>query len=208
MAGPAVGTVPRSVVTRALPASDSEQDSSEEAKTLLLRFAQGEPDAVNMVYRRHVASVGRVIARMGGGSPEEVEDLVQATFLEAIRGAHRFHGATSVRGWLVGIALNLTRMHRRTMGRERRRYTLLDPSPEPAPSSEQLYVAEEDRQRLAEAIGELPDLQREALILCEIEGLSAKEVSALLGAPPATIWRRVHDARTTLKKLLGVGGAS
>lgn len=177
----------------------------EESRSLLRRFAAGEAAAVSEVYGRHVASVSRLITRMGGGSPEEVEDLVQATFLEAIRGAARFHGSTSVRGWLVGIALNLTRMHRRTMGRERRRYALLDPSPEPSPSSEQLYATEEDRARLLEAIDELPELQREALILCEIEGLPAKEVSVLLGAPPATIWRRVHDARQTLRSRMGEG---
>lgn len=176
--------------------------SPEESRALLLRFAAGEPAAVEEVYRRHVGSVSRVVARMGGGSSEEVEDLVQATFLEALRGAPRYQGSTSVRGWLVGIALNLTRMHRRSMGRERRRHALLDPSPEPAPSSETVFCGEETRAELAKAIAELPELQREALVLCELEELSAKEVSAMLGAPPATIWRRVHDARMTLRRLL------
>ncbi|MCC6644984.1 MAG: sigma-70 family RNA polymerase sigma factor [Polyangiaceae bacterium] len=173
-----------------------------EARALLGRFAAAEPAAVAEVYRANVASVSRVVARTGGGSREEVEDLVQATFLEALRGAERFQGSTSVRAWLVGIAMNLTRMHRRSMGRERRRRALFDPSPDPAPSSEARFCDEEARARLLVAIDALPDLQREALVLCELEEMSAKEVSALLGAPPSTIWRRVHDARVTLRRLL------
>lgn len=140
---------------------------------------------------------------MGAGSRADVEDVVQTTFLEAIRGAHRFEGKTSVRGWLVAIALNQTRLHRRTEGRTRRKLEEVG-AMEPAPQDRELcLVRTAELRRVEVALRALPELQREALVLSEIEGLPAKEIALLVGAPTATIWRRVHDARKTLRRLLG-----
>lgn len=174
---------------------------------LLRRFAQGEPSAVTEVYQRHVQLLSRVCARMGAGSPADVEDIVQTTFLEAIRSAPSFEGRSSLRGWLVAIALNQTRLHRRTEGRARRKLAeaaSIADSHEQYSEDRELALQRAERVRRVEAaMMQLPELQREALILSEIEGLPAKEVATMLDAPPATIWRRVHDARKSLRRLLG-----
>jgi RNA polymerase sigma-70 factor (ECF subfamily) len=68
---------------------------------------------------------------------------------------------------------------------------------------ELVHVRAEEMRRVEAALAGLPELQREALVLSEIEGLPAKEIAELLGAPAATIWRRVHDARKSLRRLLG-----
>lgn len=139
---------------------------------------------------------------MGAGSPADVEDVVQTTFLEAIRGAKRFEGKTSLRGWLVAIALNQTRLHRRSEGRKRKKLQQIALVEVPPEDRELWFIRSQEVRRLEAALQELPELQREALVLSEIEGLPAKEISQMVGAPPATIWRRVHDARKSLRRLL------
>lgn len=170
---------------------------------LLGQFARAEPAAISALYRAHAPLLARVCARMGAGSPADVEDVVQTTFLEAIRGASRFEGKTSLRGWLVSIALNQTRLHRRAEGRARKKLQQVSLVVPPPVDQEQWFVRSQEVRRLEVALQQLPELQREALVLSEIEGLPAKEIAVLVGAPPATIWRRVHDARASLRRLLG-----
>jgi RNA polymerase sigma-70 factor (ECF subfamily) len=170
---------------------------------LLARFAKGDPKAISALYREHAGLLARVCSRMGAGSPADVEDVVQTTFLEAIRGAHRFEGKSSFRGWLVAIALNQTRLHRRSEGRARRKLEQIAHVQPAHEDRELVHVRAEEMRRVEAALAGLPELQREALVLSEIEGLPAKEIAELLGAPAATIWRRVHDARKSLRRLLG-----
>lgn len=183
----------------AAPCAD---ESGDAARDLLRAFAAGDPTAVSTVYRQHADLVARVVAHFGAGGAADVEDVVQVTFLEAVRSASRFKGQTSLRGWLVSIALNQTRMHRRREGRLRKRMILFGAEEQAQSAVDEVHMADEDVARLRAALAKLPELQREAIVLCEIEGLPAKEVSALLGAPAATIWRRVHDAKKSLRRLL------
>ena len=163
----------------------------------------GLPAAVSALYRQHAPLLARICSRMGAGSRADVEDVVQTTFLEAIRGAGRFEGKTSLRGWLVAIALNQTRLHRRSEGRTRKKLHQVALVEAPPGDREVWFIRSQEVRRLEGALQHLPELQREALVLSEIEGLPAKEIAVLVGAPPATIWRRVHDARKSLRRLLG-----
>lgn len=185
------------------PAKPDSPEADVPSTELLGQFARAEPATISALYRAHAPLLARVCARMGAGSPADVEDVVQTTFLEAIRGANRFEGKTSLRGWLVSIALNQTRLHRRTEGRARRKLAQVSLVDTPTDDREMWFVRSQEVRRLEAALQELPELQREALVLSEIEGLPAKEIAALVGAPPATIWRRVHDARKSLRRLLG-----
>jgi RNA polymerase sigma-70 factor, ECF subfamily len=198
---PRLVSLPGAIAPEA-PSADADSDAG-----LLRRFALGDPTAVNEVYQRHARLLARVCARMGAGSAADVEDVVQTTFLEAIRSAKTFQGRSSLRGWLVAIALNQTRLHRRTEGRARRKLAeaaSLAVAHSQSGDDRELALQRAERVRRVEAaLLELPDLQREALVLSEIEGLPAKEIAVLLDAPAATIWRRVHDARKSLRRLLG-----
>jgi RNA polymerase sigma-70 factor, ECF subfamily len=198
---------PRLVSSPGAVAQESSNSDPDSDAALLRAFALGEPAAVGEVYQRHARLLARVCARMGAGSPADVEDVVQTTFLEAIRSAKSFQGRSSLRGWLVAIALNQTRLHRRTEGRARRKLAEAACIAEThGQNSEDRELALQRAERIRHveaALQELPDLQREALVLSEIEGLPAKEIAVLLDAPPATIWRRVHDARKSLRRILG-----
>jgi RNA polymerase sigma-70 factor (ECF subfamily) len=131
-----------------------------------------------------------------------VEDVVQATFLDAIRVAPGFRGECSMRTWLASIAVNHTRMLFRGRARARKSLSLVAASVETETATASTLEHDQQTARLRAALARLPELQREALVLCELEELPGKEVAAMLGAPVATIWRRVHDAKVSLKRLL------
>ena len=174
----------------------------QQERALLAAFAAGEADAVARVYRDNVRLVARVIARMGV-TGSDVDDLIQTTFLEAVRMAPTFEGRSSLRGWLVAIALNQTRSALRATIRARRGAEQLHASPPPpVEGADATFSRARELDALRDALAKLPELQREAIVLCELEGLPAKEVSALLGVPAATVWRRVHDAKVSLRKLM------
>lgn len=168
---------------------------------LLASVRRGDPDALRRLHAAHAATVARVIARMGFRA-DEVDDLVQATFLELCARPQAFEGRGSVRAYLVGIALNQTRtwIRSRVRGRVALRRVAADEAHVP-PASVEAERAE-DVDRLRAAMAKLSDTQREALVLCEIDGLPGKDVAALLGVPVSTVWRRIHDAKITLRRLL------
>lgn len=177
-----------------------------EDETLLVAgFARGDRSAFVQIYRQHAPLIGRVLARMGIDDAD-LEDLVQTTFLEALSGAAQFEGRSSVRGWLLGIALNQARNHIRSRVRGRQNAPQLALLASPASqSAEALLSGSQQLDRLQRALERLPPLQREAIVVCELGELSAKDASALLGAPPGTLWRRLHDAKKALRKLLEEG---
>lgn len=172
-------------------------DETELARAL----AHGEKDAVVAVYRQNVNVVTRVLVRMGIDRTD-TEDLIQTTFLEVIRTASAFERRSSIRSWIVGIALNHARNYVRSRVRSRKYSALIVASPEDtSPEPHELLVGAQSLDRLQQALDELPPLQREAIILCEIEEFPAKEVSQITGAPASTIWRRVHDAKRSLRAI-------
>jgi RNA polymerase sigma-70 factor (ECF subfamily) len=167
-------------------------------------FARGEADAVREMFRAHGAVVARVVARMGV-APADVEDVVQTTFLDAMRSAGQFRGDCSVRTWLASIAVNHARMLFRGRARAKRSFALVAASAETTVEPSFAHEDQQETARLRAALDRLPELQREALVLCELEELPGKEVAAMLGVPVATIWRRVHDAKVSLRRLLTEG---
>lgn len=169
---------------------------------MLAAIARGDQAAFVAFYREHAPLVARVGGRMGLDSAD-VEDLVQTTFVEVLAAAARFEGRSSLRSWVVGIALNQARNAIRARVTARSHAPgVRAASPDVSESAEGLLEQAEQLDRLRQAILELPAIQREALALCELQELPAREVSALLGVPAGTLWRRLHDARATLRQRL------
>jgi len=176
--------------------------TEEQLIPLLVRRDQ---QAFLRVYREHAPLIARMLVRMGIGS-QDIEDAVQTTFVEAMASVGRFEGRASIRGWLLSVALNQARNHIRARIRARTNAPLLaEVAPQGDPGAEDALSGAQQMDRLQRALDRLPELQREALVLCELSELPAREVSALLGVPAGTVWRRVHDAKTTLRKLLTEG---
>lgn len=172
---------------------------------LLGACAAGDRDALGALYDRHQAVLWRFLTRLLGPGTPEVDDLVQATFLEVWRSAPRFRGDAAVRTWILGIGQNLARKQMRDRGRRR---AALDRLGELAESSVTPEGRWQDRllvERMQVALQTLSPELRSAFVLCDVEGLKGVEAARVLSVRPGTLWRRLHDARKRLRRALEGG---
>lgn len=124
------------------------------------------------------------------GSAGEEEDLVQETYLRALRSFPSYRGEAPVRAWLLSIARNVCADHVRRRTRQRR---LADRLASVA-ASDTAPAAEMAHDLLATL---LPD-QREAFELTQVVGLSYAEAADTIGCPIGTVRSRVARARVAL----------
>jgi RNA polymerase sigma factor (sigma-70 family) len=142
------------------------------------------------------------LARWLTRNEHDAEDAVQEAYLRSFRSFGGFHG-TDGRGWLLTIVRNTCY----TWLRRNRSEQLSTPFDEEihreevtSPNPEELLLQTADRQRLQDALEELPVEFREALVLREIEGLSYKEIANVSGVPVGTVMSRLARARERLKE--------
>ena len=144
------------------------------------------------------------------GNPWDAEDLAQETFLVLARQSGGFQGRSSVYTWLYGILLNLDRRERRRLGLSRRKLHILwdqEPSSERgAPGADAAVEVREWKNSLWARVAQLPDGQRQVLVLRFSEGLAYEEISAALGCPVGTVKSRIFNGLAGLKKILDLEG--
>lgn len=173
-------------------------------RALLSAVAEGDQAALGALYDRFAGSIHGLAARMMGAGSPAIDDIAQSTFLEAYRSARRFRGTSSVRSWLFGIAANLIRDHFRKEGRRSAVMSEVARQPTRAKTSPvQAAELSENQRRLAAAIEQLPPALKEAYVLCVVEELPGKDAARALGIRTGSLWRRLHDARAALRRLLG-----
>lgn len=168
----------------------------------LLRAASSADEAAAAFFKRFHNSVLAFLSRMVGRDDAELDDLVQATFLSALDNAERFEGRSQVRTWLLGIAANKARTHRRGSGRRRTALAAVPEERSKFPSPSDGVKRSQLMERLSTAMATLGDKEREAFFLCDVEGIGGHVAADTLGVPQGTMWRRLHDARSKLRKAL------
>ncbi len=138
---------------------------------------------------------------------EEAEDLVQETYVKALKGFSSFQLGTNFRAWMYRILRNTFLTSRK--GLKVAMTVPLDPEqeegPEPAvehDTPETLLLARSSHDLLQRAIDELPVHFREILLLCEVEEMSYQEISETLAVPIGTVMSRLSRARQTLRNHL------
>ena len=188
---------------RARPASEH---LSEEA--LVAACAVGDSAALAALFDRLHPQLFRFVSRLIGSDGADVDDLVQATFLQVWRCAPTFRGNSAARTWILGVAANVGRRYVRSEGRRANATArlALTPSLRVADASE----AAERRElvaRVSRALERLPHPLREAFLLCDVEELSGVEAARALDVRPGTLWRRLHEARQRLRSALEEEGA-
>lgn len=128
------------------------------------------------------------------------EDLAQEAFLKALANMHRFQAGTNFQAWLFRIAYNRFVNHYRRASRARSPLPAQLVASGPGPVEE--AIGREARQNLARAIGRLPHDYRAALLLRAEEGLSFREIAAVLATTEETARWRVFKARQKLLEVL------
>jgi RNA polymerase sigma-70 factor (ECF subfamily) len=157
----------------------------------------GEMTAWRSLYDRYAPLVHRFSAALGI-PVEEREDATQDIFIAVYRSLRHFRGEAQLSTWIYRIAArHAIRLGRRRRSRELMRATILREKPQPTvdPSERSTHLATLDR-----LLGKLAPKKRTVLVLFEIEGLSAKEISDVVGCPENTVWSRLHHARAEMVK--------
>jgi len=170
--------------------------SPSQDEALLAGLRAGEAWAVGEAYDAHHASV-RAFARRLVGEAAAAEDMVHEVFVSLPRAIRRFRAESSLRTFLLSIAVNHARHHVRAAARRRRAMERL--ALEPQVVSEDPHARNDLARELSRALDTLPIDQRVAFVLCEVEERTAAEVAAIVDAPEATIRTRLFAAKRKLR---------
>jgi RNA polymerase sigma-70 factor (ECF subfamily) len=175
-------------------------DAVRDDSALLSAHVAGDEDAFGELVRRHRDRMWAVALRTTG-DPEDAADALQDAFISAFRNAASFRGEAAVTTWLHRVVVNacLDRMRRR-----KARPTV--PFPEEDGETGQRGIADprddldrlELRLEIDRALAALPDDQRAAIVLVDIEGLPVSDAARLLGVPEGTVKSRCSRGRARL----------
>jgi RNA polymerase sigma factor (sigma-70 family) len=190
-----------SEVLRHLRRAELRQDDAAPGDAqLLARFLeQCDEVAVTALVRRHGPMVWGVCRRVLGNH-HDAEDAFQATFLILVRKAASIRQHALVGHWLYRVAHRTARKARATRARRSLRERSAAVMPEPAAIaagvwSDLLPLFDQELTRL-------PDRYQTAIVLCDLEGKSAREVAQQLGVPYGTVTSRLTRGRAMLAKRL------
>lgn len=161
---------------------------------LVERFlrARGE-DAFRALYRAHTPALYALALRLTGGDHAEAEDLVQESWVRAVRGLPSFRARSALRTWLCGLLVNVRRERIRVDWRE------VDA---PDIDSAADTGVPDDALDLERAIGSLPEGAREVFVLHDVYGYTHREIAEMLGIVDGTSKSQLTRARTLLRESL------
>jgi RNA polymerase sigma-70 factor (ECF subfamily) len=139
------------------------------------------------------------------------EDLVQETFMKALKGFSSFQQGTNFRAWMYRILRN-TFLTTQVGLKASVSFDSDDAPPEPATAEtpESVLLAHVEQEAIQKALLELPVNFREVILLCDFEEMSYQEISQAIGIPMGTVMSRLSRARKAMRSLLtaGMEGAS
>jgi RNA polymerase sigma-70 factor (ECF subfamily) len=176
------------------------------------KLKSGDPEAFDKLVVRYSGDIFALLYRLTG-SADEALDLVQETFLRALKAIAGFRGESDLKTWLYRIAINESRNRFRWWKRRRREQTVSldenlgnsesvyqDVLADSSPSPEQEALRRERERILQKALRELPAIYREPIILFDIDGLSYDDICRLLELNSGTLKSRLARGRQELKK--------
>ncbi|HEY9225044.1 MAG TPA: RNA polymerase sigma factor [Gemmatimonadaceae bacterium] len=173
--------------------SDSPSDAA-----LIRRFLNGEEAAFRALYERHTPRLKMTVRRLLGFRQQEMDDVVQETWLAACRGLVGYRGEAPFGAWVTAIGA-------RTTYATLTRLTSRDESPVsddyPAPEIDALTPTLD----IERALDALPDTQRMVVVLHDIEGLTHHEIAEQLGMAAGTSKATLFRARRVLRAALNGG---
>lgn len=167
---------------------------------LIERWQAGDEAAATELVRRHAPALARYLGASGGR--DDVDDLVQEAFFRAFRSIGSFRGSASFRTWLITIGSNLLKDLWRS---EQRRPETPVADLEPAGGGSdphQEMVASELEERMARAVRELPEMQREVFLMRAQQGMEYEEIAVALETSKGAARVHYHHAVKRLKELM------
>lgn len=174
---------------------------------LIARARTGDLAAFNLIVGHYQTSVYNLCLRMLG-SQQAAEDATQDAFIAAYRHLDKFRGG-AFRSWLFRIAANACYddMRRRRVRRavsldepvgEDRRIDVADAAPSPQDRAEQMEL----RGALAEALSRIPEEQRLAIVLCDVQGMDYADIAEVMQCSLGTVKSRINRGRLRLRAIM------
>lgn len=189
----------------------SESAPADDDRALIERVRRGEPECFHTLVSRYERGLYRTALAIVR-SPADAEEVLQETFLRALRHLDQFRGDAKFQTWLTQITLNTARMKVRK--KHAAMWESLD-EPRPGPDGpmprqvadwrenpEQEYGREQLSQLLHEALAGLPPAYRDVLMLRDFQMLSTQETAELLQLSIANVKTRLLRARLQLRERL------
>ncbi len=167
---------------------------------LIAQWMAGDERAATAIVERHAGALARFAVRLG--VDEDVDELVQDTFIKAFSALDSFRSDSSLRTWLFTIERRLVIDRRRSAARRGREVAVDDGDAATEYDALDALVADEAAQRLASAIGRLTRMQREVFTLRVQEGRSYKEIAEILESSEGAARVHYHNAMRAVKEFL------
>jgi RNA polymerase sigma-70 factor, ECF subfamily len=145
------------------------------------------------LFRCHHLAIYRFVLRMTG-RVDVAEDVTQDVFVRVVRGLGGYDHQGRELAWLLAIARNLLVDRHRRLQRE---------PAVPLEDDVQVNARIPERAALVEALGRLPEPDREVFVLRAVTGLGHEDIARVVGATPAAVRCRIYRARTALRSMLG-----
>ncbi|MFM9903973.1 MAG: RNA polymerase sigma factor [Pyrinomonadaceae bacterium] len=178
------------------------------------KLRAGDATAFEILIDRFSGDVYALLYRLTENA-EEAGDLTQETLLRAFRSIKAFRGDSGLKTWLFRIAINESRNRFRWWKRRKRDLTISldsnigdsetlvsDTLRDTSISPEDSALAREREYAIKAALLEIPDIYREAIVLCDIEELSYEETADALGIGIGTVKSRISRGREELRRRL------
>ena len=185
-----------------------------DAPAFIDKLREGDEAAYETLIDRYSGDIYALLYRLTG-NPEEAEDLTQDTFLRVVRSIKTFRGESELRTWLFRIAINESRNRFRWWKRRKRDLTISldanigesetrfsDTLAASTVSPEESALIHEREDALNAALFEIPTVYREAIVLCDTEGMSYEETATALGISIGTVKSRISRGREELRRRL------
>ena len=175
--------------------------------TLVARLAQGDREALGVLYARHRLLVFGCLCRL---TPDRslAEELLQETFLAAWQSAARYSGQGRVRSWFVGIARNQAQNSLRKRAPRLVDDAILDHLSDTDPPLDEVALARVRLDEVAAVLGTLAPIHQEILYLVFRHQFSMGELAGALQIPVGTAKSRLSHARRALLEAMENGEAS
>ncbi|MGV3720738.1 MAG: RNA polymerase sigma factor [Actinomycetota bacterium] len=186
------------IVVEVWPSAAGKTDEARLVQSIL----DGDRAAFDGLVRSHSPQVTS-IARRFLRDPNDLDDVVQETFLRAFQNLRRFRGQSTLRTWLIQIALNVCRDRSRAFWKRRVALTADAGASDSAARSNSFSDASVLLQTVEAAVAALPEKLRIPFTLHAFDELSGVEIAAVLGCNESTVWTRIYTARKKLQASLG-----
>lgn len=189
----------RGVLGRVRLVDGDNSEPSDTTEQLIERVKAGDTRAFEQLISEHYRFIYKTAFRWLGHK-SDAEDVTQSVCLRLADAMHRFDGRSKFTSWLYSVTLNAVRDLQRSHQRQGKQIAAVS-----VVTREEIDANQEDRLRVNDIwriVRQLPEKQRDAVLLVYGEQLSQAEAAVIMGCKEVTVSWHIHNARKSLKDLL------